>query len=71
MMNKATLVLLDHEGKPQQKLTGTELVFSRVSTKKILDLAKKAKDNNKDSIYKLGKYVYEERMAQRKRDGED
>lgn len=70
MQSKETLVLLDHEGKPQSKLHGTELVFSRISSKKILDLAEKAKDGNEDALYKLGEYAYKERMAQRKRDGE-
>lgn len=70
MKTKESLVLLDHYGKPQAKLYGTELVFSRNSSRKILELAEKAKDGNEDAIYKLGEYVYKERMAQRKRDGE-
>lgn len=67
---KATLVLLDHDGKPQMELTGKEIVFSRVSTKRILELAEKAKNGTEDDLLALGKYVYDERMRQKKRDGE-
>lgn len=69
---KAKLVLLDHNGKPQMPLTGKEIVFSRISTKRILDLAEKVKQSgeSEDAILKLGEYVYKERMAQKKRDNE-
>ncbi len=60
--------LLDDEGKPQMKMFGGEIIFSRISTNKIIELASKAKD--REGLYKLGKYVYEERMRQIKRENE-
>jgi len=66
----ARLLLLDHNGQPQMKLGGREIVFSRVSTKKILDLAEKASDGDNRDILALGKFVYQERMKQKKRDKE-
>lgn len=63
---KHNMVLLDHKGSPQMRMQGGEVVFSRVSTNKIIDLALKA--NDEQSLYELGEYVYKERKAQRKRD---
>lgn len=63
--NVSKMALLDHKGSPQMFLEGGELVFSRVSTKKIVELAAKA--NSTEGLKKLGEYVYKERMAQRSR----
>lgn len=63
---KSTMTLLDHNGKPQMNMLGGELIFSRIATKKIIDLASKASDEK--GLEQLGKFVFEERIAQRKRD---
>ena len=59
------MVLLDHNGKPQMNLQGGEIVFSRVFTKKILEMVQSAK--NEQDILDIGKAVYTERMAQKNR----
>lgn len=59
------MVLLDHNGSPQMTMEGGERIFSRESTKKIIDLATKA--NDEDSLYNLGEAVYKEIKAQNKR----
>ena len=64
-MGKPTMALLDHKGEVQMSMEGGELIFSRPSTKKILDLAAKAVDE--ESLFDLGEYVYNERKAQMKR----
>jgi uncharacterized membrane protein (UPF0127 family) len=50
--------VLDEDGKNQMNLLGGERIFSRISTKKMFELAK-AKE-----YYKLGKYVMNEVKAQ-------
>ena len=53
--------LLDEKGKNQMNLLGGERIFSRISTKRMFELAKQKK-------YKtLGKYLYNEIKAQDKR----
>lgn len=59
------MVLLDHKGLPQMHMEGGERIFSRVSTKQIIELASKA--NDEESLYKLGEAVYKEIKAQNKR----
>lgn len=61
-----SMLLLDHLGKPQMYMQGGEIVFSRPSTKQIIKLAMSV--NDQDSLYKLGKYVYDERKRQIKRE---
>ncbi len=61
------MVLLDHNGQPQMEMQGGEIVFSKKSTKQIIDLA--SKGNSEKELHALGEAVYKERMAQRKRDG--
>jgi len=61
-----SMVLLDHLGKPQMYMEGGEIVFSRPSTRAIVDLAMKA--NNENSLYNLGQFVYDERRRQIKRE---
>ena len=63
------MVLLDHKGNPQMEMEGGELIFSRISTKKIVDLASDIKsESDEESLLKLGKYVMEERLKQRQRE---
>jgi len=54
--------LLDAKGKVQMHMHGGELIFSRPSTKRIIDLALKATDE--EGLFELGKFIYNERMAQ-------
>ena len=68
--NSHSMVLLDHTGKPQMYMKGGELIISRKETKKIIDIASNMQTNSsEDAFYELGKYMYNVRMAQRKRDG--
>ena len=54
-----TMVVLNEDGSIQVKLKGGERIFSRVHTKRIISLAKKAKKSKNDSDYKkLGKAVF-------------
>lgn len=59
------MILLDHKGQPQMDMIGGERIFSRVSTKKIIDLASKA--NDEKGLLELGKAIYNEIKAQNKR----
>lgn len=67
-VSNSSMALLDHKGNIQMYLEGGELIFSRVSSKEIIDAASSAK--TKEDILKLGQIVHKERMAQRGRDPE-
>ena len=54
--------LLDHNGKPQFDLEGGEIIFSRVFTKKVLEMISKG-----EKPMNVGKAVYDERIAQKNR----
>lgn len=67
-MLAANKVLLDDKGIPQMYMGGDQLVFSRKSSKKFIDLALKASESGSpEALMALGKAVYDERMAQIKR----
>lgn len=52
--------VLDAEGGSQMELEGGERIFSRIHTKKLISLSKKAKKSKKDIDYKkLGKKVFD------------
>jgi len=54
-----TMVVLNEDGSIQVKLKGGERIFSRVHTKRIISLAKKAKKSKNDSDYKkLGNAIF-------------
>lgn len=53
------MYVLDSSGKPQMKIIGGERICSRLHTKKLISLAKKANKNKKESDYKkLGEYMF-------------
>lgn len=56
-----SLILYDESGNKQMNMQGEERIFSRISTKKILELV------NKKDLLQLGKYVVKEVNAQNKR----
>lgn len=59
------LYVIGQDGKPQMELKGGERIFSRISTKTIINKAKRAYVNKTNSAYKsLGKYVFKEMKAQ-------
>lgn len=59
------LYVIGQDGKPQMELRGGERIFSRSSTKTIINKAKRAYVNKTNSAYKsLGKYVFKEMKAQ-------
>ncbi len=66
--SSSAMLLLDHKGKPQMKLYGSELIFSAKSSSKFIKKAKEL-DGSDEDFYELGEMVWKERMAQRKRDG--
>ena len=54
------LYLLDEKGKPQMKMFTEERIFSRIDTRKLLDLVKKVdEDKSNESLMKLGKKIVE------------
>lgn len=65
------LYVIGQDGKPQMELKGGERIFSRISTKTIINKAKRAYVNKTNSAYKsLGKYVFKEMKAQDSREPE-
>lgn len=68
--NKSDMILLDHNGKPQMEMKGGEIVFSRPSTKEIINQAEKVSvaQMDEDALKELGRIVTKERIEQRKRD---
>lgn len=70
-MEPGKLYMLDENGEPQKTLVGGERIFSRVSTKRILELVEKATMSGDDKDYKaLGRYVFKEMVAQDSRPAE-
>lgn len=54
------MVVLNEDGSPQMELDGGERIFSRIHTKKLISLSKKAAKSKKDADYKkLGKKVFQ------------
>lgn len=63
------LYVIGSDGKPQMELEGGERIFSRISTKTMINKAKRAYVEKTDSAYKsLGRYVFKEMKAQDNRD---
>lgn len=63
------LYVIGSDGKPQMTLEGGERIFSRISTKTMINKAKRAFVEKTDSAYKsLGRYVFKEMKAQDSRD---
>lgn len=63
------LYVIGSDGKPQMELFGGERIFSRISTKTMINKAKRAFVEKTDSAYKsLGRYVFKEMKAQDSRD---
>lgn len=59
------LYVIGSDGKPQMTLEGGERIFSRISTKTMINKAKRAFVEKTDSAYKaLGKYIFKEMKAQ-------
>ena len=59
------LYVIGPDGKPQMELNGGERIFSIISTKTIINKAKRAFVEKTDNAYKsLGKYVFKEMKAQ-------
>ena len=59
------LYVIGSDGKPQAELFGGERIFSIISTKTIINKAKRAFIEKTDNAYKsLGKYVFKEMKAQ-------
>lgn len=59
------LYVIGSDGKPQAELFGGERIFSIISTKTIINKAKRAFVEKTDNAYKsLGKYVFKEMKAQ-------
>ena len=59
------MLVLDPEGNVQMTLDGGERIFSIISTKTIINKAKRAFIEKTDNAYKsLGKYVFKEMKAQ-------
>lgn len=59
------MYVIGSDGKPQMELEGGERIFSRISTKTMINKAKRAFVEKTDSAYKsLGKYVFKEMKAQ-------
>lgn len=59
------LYIIGPDGKPQAELFGGERIFSIISTKTIINKAKRAFIEKSDNAYKsLGKYVFKEMKAQ-------
>ena len=62
------LYVIGSDGKPQMTLEGGERIFSRISTKTMINKAKRAFVEKTDNAYKsLGKYVFKEMKAQNER----
>lgn len=65
------LYVYGSDGNVQATLQGGERIFSRVSTKRILELAQKANQSKEDKDYKaLGRYIFKEMNAQDEREPE-
>ena len=63
------MLVLDEDGDVQYRLEGGERIFSRISTRKIINQAYKAYGSDNDSDYiKLAKIVFKELNAQDSRD---
>lgn len=70
-MEPGKLYMLDENGEPQKTLVGGERIFSRISTKRILELVERATASGEDKDYKaLGRYVFKEMAAQDNREPE-
>lgn len=75
-LNKYVMKVLAPDGSTQMNLQGGERIFSRISTKKMIKQAKKAKSVREDetlferSCKKLGKICLKELYAQNHRDQE-
>lgn len=65
------LYVIGSDGKPQMELEGGERIFSRISTKTMINKAKRAFVEKTNNAYKsLGKYVFKEMKAQDTREPE-
>ena len=54
------MTVLNEDGSTQMELEGGERIFSRIHTKRLISLSKKAVKSKKDADYKkLGKKVFE------------
>lgn len=65
------LYVYGSDGNVQATLQGNERIFSRISTRRILELAQIANESKEDKDYKaLGKYIFKEMNAQDNREPE-
>lgn len=65
------IYIMGSDGHPQGEILGGERIFSRISTRKLIALAKKAFMSKDDKDYKkLGKYAFKELDAQDNREPE-
>lgn len=65
------LYVYGSDGNVQATLQGNERIFSRASTKRIIELAERADQTKDDKDYKaLGKYIFKEMSAQDAREPE-
>lgn len=63
------LTVLSDEGTPQMKIEGGNRIYSRASTKKIIEMATSAASD--EDYIALGQYVIKETIAQNKRKEEN